>query len=146
MSVTYNKKAFVTYFTVYLKAKKEAYLKNHIPKKYFLFRCDPPTSIKKLHKLTRLDESTTLYKCMKPKQTNTWEEKVSQITEIIEQEDENLFGILGDEEKLTNILSGVGLDDDIAENILNMVDIGKFERDIFDRIDWLPKKYHFWCH
>ena len=47
------------------------------------------------------------------------------IPEIIEQEIENPFGIQVNREKLVNIGSGVTLDDDIAENILNVDDVGK---------------------
>ena len=70
---------------------------------------------------------------MRPKQINIWEEKVSQVTEIIEPEYKNLFGIHGDKEKLTNIIFGLGLDDDIAENILNMVDVEKTRMEDFRR-------------
>ena len=62
---------------------------------------------------------------MEPKQINISEEKVSQVTEIIEQEYENPFGMHVHKEKLVNIISGGALDDDIAESILNMVDVGK---------------------
>ena len=72
-------------------------------KNCFLLRSDPLTSIKELHKLTELDESTILYKSMRPKQINIWKEKSREVTEIIEQEYESLFGIHGDKEKLTNI-------------------------------------------
>ena len=68
---------------------------------------------------------------MRPKQINIWEEKVSQVTEIIEEEYKNLFGIHGDKEKLANIISGVDLDDDIEESILNMVDVGKIKMEDF---------------
>lgn len=44
-----------------------------------------------------------------------------QVTEAIEQEYENLFGIHISNEKLLNISS----DDDIAENIVNAFDVGK---------------------
>ena len=47
------------------------------------------------------------------------------IPETIEQEIENPFGIHVNKEQLVNIGSGVTLDDDIAENILNVVDVGK---------------------
>ena len=100
-------------------------------KNCFLLRSDPPTSIKELHKITGLDESTILYKSMRPKQINIWEEKVSQIIEIIKKEYENLFGIHGDKEKLIDIISGVGLDDDIAENIPNMIDEVKIRMEHF---------------
>ena len=40
-------------------------------------RSDPAASIKGLHKLTTLDESTTVYKLMRPKQINISEEKIS---------------------------------------------------------------------
>ena len=96
-------------------------------KNCFLLRSDDITSIKELQQLTGLDESTTLYKSMRPKQINISEEKVSQVTEIIEEEYENPFGIHVDKEKSVKTISGVALDDDIAESILNMVDVGKSE-------------------
>ena len=51
----------------------------------FLLRSDTATSIKKLQKLTGLDESTTLYKSIRPKQINISKEKVPQVTEFIEE-------------------------------------------------------------
>ena len=48
-----------------------------------------------------------------------------QVTEVIEQEHENPFGIHSIKEKLVNISSGVTLNDDIAGNILNVADAGK---------------------
>ena len=57
---------------------------------------------------------------MRPKQINIWEEKVLQITEIIEKEYKNLFGTYYNKEKFIDIICGVGLDNDTAENILNM--------------------------
>ena len=62
---------------------------------------------------------------MRPKQINISEEKVSQVTKIFKHEYENPFRIHVDKEKLVNISSGVALHDDIAESILNMVDVGK---------------------
>ena len=62
---------------------------------------------------------------MRPKQINISEVKVLQVTKIFEQEYKNPFGIHVDKEKLVNISSGAALDDDIAESILNMVDVGK---------------------
>ena len=68
---------------------------------------------------------------MEPKQINISEEKVSQVTKIIEQEYENSFGIHVNKEKLVNIISGGALDDDIAEKTLNMVDAGKSRMEDF---------------
>ena len=48
-----------------------------------------------------------------------------QVTEVIEQEYENPFGIHVNKEKLVNISFGVTLDDGIAENVLIVVDVGK---------------------
>ena len=62
---------------------------------------------------------------MRPKQINKSEEKVSQVTKIFEQEYENQFKIHDNKENLVNISSGRAVDDDIAENILNMVDVRK---------------------
>ena len=84
-----------------------------------------------------------LYKSMRPEQINVSEEQVSQVTKIFDREYENPFGIHADEEKLVNISSGAAQDDDIAGNILNMVNVRKKEWKILDRIDWFPKRYHF---
>ena len=62
---------------------------------------------------------------MEPKQINISEEKVSQVTEIIEQEYRNPFDMHIDKEILVNIISGRALDDDIAESILKMTEVGK---------------------
>ena len=47
------------------------------------------------------------------------------MTEIIQQEYKNPFEIHVDKETLVNINSGIALDGDIAESILNMVNVGK---------------------
>ena len=54
-----------------------------------------------------------------------------QVTEVIEQEYENPLGIHVNKEKLVNISFGVILDDDIAENIINVVDEGKSRIKVF---------------
>ena len=71
-----------------VKGSRITFLKN-----CFLLRSDASRSIKELYKLTGLVESATLYKFMELKQINISEEKVSQVTEILEQEYKNLFGI-----------------------------------------------------
>ena len=55
-----------------------------------------------------------IYESMVPKQINISEERVSKVTEVIEQEHENPFGIHVDKEKLVNTSSGVALDDNTA--------------------------------
>ena len=55
-----------------------------------------------------------IYESMVPKQINISEERVSQVTEVIEQEHENPFGIHVDKEKLINTSPGVALDDNTA--------------------------------
>ena len=55
-----------------------------------------------------------IYESMVPKQINISEERVSQVTEVIEQEHENPFGIHVYKEKLVNTSSGVALDDNTA--------------------------------
>ena len=62
---------------------------------------------------------------MRPKEINILDENVSLVTEVIEQEYGNSFGMHVDKEKLANISSGVALNDDIAESILNMGEGGK---------------------
>ena len=68
------------------------------------------------------------------------------IPEIIEQEIENPFGIHVNKEKLVKIGSGSGvtLDDDIAENILNVNDVGKGRKNkqnIFKSFYKIPKLF-----
>ena len=45
-------------------------------------------------------------------------------------------------EKLLNIISEGDLNDDTAESLLNMVDIGKGRMKILDSNDWFPKRNH----
>ena len=53
---------------------------------------------------------------MGPKQISMLEEKILQVTEVIEQEYKNPFCIYVNKEKLVNIISEGDLDDDIAES------------------------------
>ena len=80
---------------------------------------------------------------MRPKQITIWEEKVLQVTEIIEQEYENLFGIHGDKEKLANIISGISLDNHIAENMLNMFGVGKIRKENVRQNQLVSKEISF---
>ena len=80
---------------------------------------------------------------MRPKQINISEEKVSQVTKIFEQQYENPFGIRADQEKLVNINSGAPLDDDIAENILIMVDVRKSRVEDFGQNQLVSKEISF---
>ena len=80
---------------------------------------------------------------MRPKQINISEEKVLQVTEAIEQEYESPFGIHVNKEKFVNISSGVALDVDIAESILNMVDVGKSRMEDFRQKRLISKEISF---
>ena len=80
---------------------------------------------------------------MGPKQINISEEKVSHLTKIFEQEYKNPFGIHVDKEKLVNISSGAALDDDIAESILNMVDVAKSGMEDFGQNRLVSKEISF---
>ena len=66
-----------------------------------------------------------------------------QVTEVIEQEYENSFGIHVNKDKLVNISFGVTLDDDIAENILNVVDVGKSRMKVFRQKQLISKEISF---
>ena len=66
-----------------------------------------------------------------------------QVTEVIEQEHENPFGIHSIKEKLVNISSGVTLNDDIAGNILNMADAGKSRTIYFRQRQLISKDISF---
>ena len=65
------------------------------------------------------------------------------VTEVIEQEYENPLGIHVNEEKLVNISFGVILDDDIAENIINVVDEGKSRIKVFRQKQLILKEISF---
>ena len=67
---------------------------------------------------------------MRPKKINISEENVSLVTEVIEQEYGNPFGMHFNKEKLANISSGAALNDDIAESILNMGEGGNSKRTV----------------
>ena len=66
-----------------------------------------------------------------------------QVTEVIEREYENPFGIHVNKEKLVNISFGVTLDDDIAENIINVVDVGKSRMKVFRQKQLISKEISF---
>ena len=67
--------------------------------------------------------------------------KVSEVTEIIEQEYKNPFGIHVNKEKLVNISSGVVLDDDIGQSIMN--NVGKSRIAEFRQKLLIPKEISF---
>ena len=69
--------------------------------------------------------------------------KVLQVTEVIEQEYENSFGIHVNKEKLVNISYCITLDDDITENILNVVDVGKSRMKVFRQKQLISKEISF---
>ena len=66
-----------------------------------------------------------------------------QVTEVIEQEHENPFGIHSIKEKLVNISSDVTLNDDIAGNILNVADAGKSRITYFRQKQLISKDISF---
>ena len=72
-----------------------------------------------------------------------YETKTDQLAEVIEQEYKNPFGKDVDKEKLVNISSGVALDDDIGESILNMVNVGKRRMEDFRQKLFISKEISF---
>ena len=68
-----------------------------------------------------------------------------QVTEVIEQEHENPFGIHSIKEKLVNISSGVTLNDDIAGNIFNVADAGKSRTIYFRQRQLISKNISFYA-
>ena len=70
-----------------------------------------------------------------------YQEKVSEVTEFIEQEYKNPFGIHVNKEKLVNISSGVVLDDDIGQSIMN--NVGKSRIAEFRQKLLIPKEISF---
>ena len=76
------------------------------------------------------------------------QEKVSQVAGVIQQEYGNPLGKDVDKEGLVNISSGVALDDNIAESILKMVNVGKSRMEDFRSFRAPIKKtnYKSFCH
>ena len=76
------------------------------------------------------------------------QEKVSQVAGVIQQEYGNPLGKDVDKEGLVNISSGVALDDNIAESILKMVNVGKSRMEDFRSFHAPIKKtnYKSFCH
>ena len=70
-----------------------------------------------------------------------YQEKLSEVTELTEQEYKNPFGIYVNKEKLVKISSGVVLDDDIGESIMN--NIGKSRIAEFTQKLLIPKEISF---
>ena len=66
-----------------------------------------------------------------------------QATHVIDQEYENPFGIHVVKEKLVNISFGVTLDDDIAENVLNVVDVAESRMNFFRQKQLISKEISF---
>ena len=67
--------------------------------------------------------------------------KVSEVTEVIQQEYKNPFEIHFNKEKLVKIKSGVVLDDDIGESIMN--NVGKSRIAEFTQKLLIPKEISF---
>ena len=70
-----------------------------------------------------------------------YQEKVSEVTELIDQKYKNSFGIHVNKEKLIKISSGVVLDDDIGES--NNNNVGQSRKAEFRQKLLIPKEISF---
>ena len=86
-----------------------------------------------------LSDPNTIYKSLRPLQILTVERKVSKVTNVIENDYINPFGLQVEENSLLNIGSGVAVNMEIADVIVQQKDNGtelaqKFKEDrLFDK-------------
>ena len=66
-----------------------------------------------------------IYEALRPSQIIQSEDKVSQLTQMFENDYINSFTLALEVVKLFNLSSGVTIEDDLADKILNIIDVGK---------------------
>ena len=93
--------------------------------KWAMTRSDAAESKKSLRGMAGLSDPNTIYKSLRPRQILNSELKVRRVTNIIENDYINPFGLDVDKDSLLNIGSAVSLKNDITNNILNQVEKGK---------------------
>ena len=88
-----------------------------------------------------------IYKAIRPSQIINSEDKVSRLEQILENDYVNPFSVTLKATNLFNLSSGVDVEDDLADKILNIIDVGKSlaetfrnERLIQNIIPWANKK------
>ena len=87
--------------------------------KWAMNRSDAAETKKALHNMAGLSDSDTIYKSLRPRQILNSEVKVQNVTNVIENDYINPFGLDIDPDSLVNISSDVSLPNEIAEEVLN---------------------------
>ena len=75
--------------------------------------------------MTCLSDSNTVYKSFRLKQILNCTLKVTKVTEVVENECINPFGLNVDKNSLVNISSGTSLPEEITDKVLNQLKKGK---------------------
>ena len=69
--------------------------------------------------------SADIFKALRPPQIIKSEDKVSRLVQILENAYINPFSLTHEATKLFNLSSGVTVEDELADKILNIIDVGK---------------------
>ena len=72
-----------------------------------------------------------IYKALRPSQIIKWEGKVSRLVQILENDYINPFSVTLKATILFNLSSGVTVEADLTDKILNITDVGKFLAETF---------------
>ena len=92
--------------------------------KWCLNRADQSKNVRKLREMTGTYSNTETYKLLRPSQIIESEKLVTKAIDVIQEEYINPFSILVDEDKLFNLSSGVPVQNDLAEEILQIHSVG----------------------
>ena len=112
--------------------------------KWAMNRSDAAETKKALHNMAGLSDPNTIYKSLRPRQIVNSEVKVQSVTNVIENDYINPFGLDIDQDCLVNITSGVSLPNEMAEKILNQEKKGKELVETFteNRLFSTESKFH----
>ena len=105
--------------------------------KWCLNRPEQAENTNALKQMAGVTSSADIYKALRPSQIIKSEDKVSRLVQILESDYINPFSVTLEAIKLFNLSSGVAVEDDLADKILNIIDIGKSLAETF-RNEHLP--------
>ena len=98
---------------------------NNSVTKWCLNRPEQAKNTNALKQMAYVTSSADIYKALRPSQIIKSEDKVSRLVQILENDYINPFSVTLEATKLFNLSSGVAVEDDLADQILNIIDIGK---------------------
>ena len=93
--------------------------------------------------MTGVSKPTAIHKSLRPSQILSSEKKVQSVIRVFEKEYINPFGVDLDAKKLVNLSSGISVDENKAEKILSISNIGKSSADTFRKDRLIEKKIPF---